>query len=148
MGALMPDAGLRSLLHSNLRAGIHWTAIETGMVSAGVPDSAGAALPHGTFWVESKRTSEWAVTLRPAQVAWLCTHARRGGRVFVAVRRLTKAGPVKGPAADELWLCRGEAARELLDGGLRGCPPSAVLGVWSGGPGRWDWAEVRAHLVG
>lgn len=145
----MPDAGLRVLLHTHLREGIAWSALEPGLGQApGVPDSVGAALPHGTFFVESKRADAWAVEVRPAQVAWTDTHLRHGGRCFIAVRRMTKGGPKMGPPCDELWLIDGHGIRELKDSGLRGVPPSWVLGVWTGGPGRWDWAEVRHHLTG
>lgn len=143
----MPDAGLRSLLHTHLRAGFHWQAVETGLTAAGVPDT-NFCSGGVEGWVECKATREWAVTLIPEQVGWLTTRARRGGRVFIAVRRVASAGPRKGPAADELWLIRGALAREAREGGLRGLPPSALLGVWPGGPGAWDWPRVSALLLG
>lgn len=129
------DGGLRTLFHNNLKRGMHWTVMENGVFSPGVPDS-NFACRGVEGWVEHKMTDGWAVTLRPAQVGWLLRRARAGGRVFVAVRR----------AGGELWLCRGSAADKLKASGLRG-NPKAVLGVWSGGPAGWDWEEVRELLL-
>jgi hypothetical protein len=141
----MPDDGLRSILHTHLRSSIRWQAIESGLTGGGIPDSYYISKSI-QGWVESKATKEWAVTLEPAQIGWLLQNVREGGNCFVAVRRHCKAGP-RRPAADELWLLDAAYARELRAGGLRGCPPVAVLGVWSGGPASWAWDEVRAHLL-
>lgn len=139
-----PDGGLRAILHDRLREGFMWQALESALTGGGIPDS--VYVSHGTSGVvESKWTEGWAVTLRPEQVGWLLQWTRNGGIGFVAVRRLCSQG-VKRPAADELWLCRAEFARELKQHGLRGCPPEAVLGTWYGGPAKWDWAEVASHL--
>lgn len=141
----MPDAGLRALLHTNLRRGIRWQAIESGMTGGGIPDS--YFISSGRQgWVESKQTAEWAVTLEVAQIGWLLQNAREGGYPFIAVRR-HHGGHSKSPAVDELWLLLGRYAAEAKQRGLRGVPPEAVLGVWSGGPGGWAWDEVRAHLL-
>ncbi len=142
-----PDDGLRSIFHTQLRAGFHWQAIESGLTGGGIPDSNFCAEGGLEGWVEHKATKEWAVTLIPEQVGWLVTRARRGGRVFIAVRRRCTAG-VRRVAADELWLLRGSYAAEAKRGGLRGLPPAAVLGVWSGGPSCWSWEEVAYHLRG
>lgn len=138
-----PDDGLRAIIHTGLPA-VHWQAIETGLLARGVPDSNGC---HGgvEFWVECKATEHWAVELQPEQVGWLTRRARAGGRVFVAVRRRFVA-TTRRSAADELWLMRGEYARELKDEGLR-CDPRAVLGSWPGGPRAWCWPEVLALLT-
>lgn len=142
----MPDAGLRALLHTNLRRGIRWQAIESALTGGGIPDS--YFISRGRQgWVESKATREWAVTLEVGQVGWLLQNAREGGFPFIAVRRFHEGGPRKGAAVDELWLLLGRFAAEAKQHGLRGVPPEAVLGVWSGGPGRWAWDEVRAHLL-
>lgn len=149
------DGGLRGLFRDNLPR-FHWQSVETGMTGRGVPDSNFCAPPGIEGWVEFKQTEEWAVTLRPEQVGWLCRRARAGGRVFVAVRRWPAASR-RREAADELWLLAGAAARELLDYGLPGgprcpldasrLPPGAFLSVWPGGPARWDWDAVAVTLT-
>lgn len=143
MARSKPDDGLRPLLHSGV-AGVHWQAVETGLTGAGVPDSNGCA--EGVeFWVESKATDGWAVKFEVFQVGWHLRRTRHGGRTFVAVRRRHDGGPRRGPAVDELWLFAGAWVRELSDGGLLAAPP---IGRWTGGPARWDWAEVRDLLLG
>lgn len=139
------DGSLRSLFRKRLRVGFHWQSIETGGTGLGVPDS-NYCCDGVEGWVEFKQTTGWAVSLRPEQVGWLVARSRAGGRVFVAVRRLDRGGPRKGGASDELWLLKGESARELKHDGLR-CDV-AVLGAWGGGPSAWDWNEVRSLLVG
>lgn len=142
----MIDGGLRGIFHDRLRVGIHWQAIETGEVVMGVPDS-NFCCDGVEGWVEYKQTDAWAVGIRPEQGAWLSTRHMRGGRTFVAVRRWHDGGPRKGAAVDELWLCSGQYARTLRHEGLQS--NSVVwLGVWSGGPARWDWDAVRRHLTG
>ena len=129
------DGSLRRLFRENMPE-VHWQSIETGMTGRGIPDSNGCYL-GSEFWVEFKWIpSGWRVPLRPEQIGWLLTRSRHGGSVFVAIRK-----------ADELWLLNGGAARDLKDHGLRKCPPEAVLGVWPGGPTRWPWGEVLAHLA-
>lgn len=130
------DGGLRKLLREKLPQ-VHWQAIETGGVGLGVPDVNGC-YRGAEFWVELKQTDGWAVTLRPHQIGWLLHRARAGGRVFVLVRR----------AREELWLCRGSCARELKSSGLKGVLPAAVLEVWGGGPQKWGWEALLAHLAG
>lgn len=142
MGA-KPDHGLRALFGQRLPQ-VHWQTIETGLVARGVPDSNGC---HSgvDFWIEHKWTEHWAVDLEPEQVGWLLRRARAGGHVFVAVRKLHYAS-TRRSATDELWLLKGEFAREIKDEGLK-CTPRALLGCWPGGPARWNWAEVLAHLT-
>lgn len=136
------DGGLRGLFEQNMRR-VHWQAIETGLTGKGVPDLNGC-LDGVDFWVELKQTPEWAVTLEPEQVGWILRRCRKGGRVFIAVRRKCAAGP-RRPAADELWLMAGAEAREAKDGGLRAVNP---LGVWTGGPSQWAWDDLLAILTG
>jgi hypothetical protein len=140
------DGGLRALYRKHL-PGFQLTAIESATTSPGVPDTEYCS-PYGTQgWIENKRSDAWAVTIRPLQVAWISRRARLGGRVFIAVRRLTKGGP-KTQAADELWLIHGRAVEALCDGGLRAVRSDFVLCVQSGGPEAWDWGAIKDHLIG
>ena len=143
----MKDGGLRDLFRHHLKAGWHWQTVEMSFASPGAPDLNGCS--QGIeVWVEMKQTKEWAVTLEVEQIGWALARTRRGGRVFIAVRRRHEGGPRIGKAVDELWLLRGSFARELRALGLRRCPPAAVVGVWPGGVSGWAWNEVRAALVG
>lgn len=141
----MTDGGLRGLFRRKLRQGFHWQSVETGGTGRGVPDS-NYCCDGVEGWVEFKQTSGWAVDLRPEQVAWLVVRARAGGRVFIAVRRVSDAGPRRGESSDELWLLGGEYARELKRDGLR--VERAVLDAWGGGPASWGWEKVRETLTG
>jgi hypothetical protein len=131
------DDGLRLLFRQRLPA-VDWQAIETGGTGKGVPDLNGC-MDGNEVWIEMKMTAHWAVQkMRPEQVAWIERRVRHGGRVFVAVRR----------AHDELWLLAPGAARPLIMGvRLSDLPADLILGRWSGGPARWNWAEV-AFLLG
>lgn len=145
---MSPDGGLRALLRRHLPR-VHWQSVESHGTGRGTPDVEGC---HDgvSFWVECKATSGWSVTLRPEQVAWHLRRARAGGRSFVAVRRAARGGP-RNPAADELWLLRGSAARELRSGGLRWAGDDrggALVGCWSQGPSAWDWEDVLRGLLG
>lgn len=142
----MIDGGLRSTFHDKLRRGIHWQAIETGGTGKGIPDSNFCGADVGEGWVEMKLTDAWSVGLEAEQVAWLKKRILVGGRTFVAVRRQHDGGPRKGSPVDELWLCSGIWAGELKSGGLKH-PDVIWLGVWSGGPARWDWDAVRELLA-
>lgn len=154
------DGGLRQLFRDHLRRGFHWQSVETVLVSQGVPDSNYCARNPKIFgdlmedplpgsgregWVEYKQTDGYAVTLRPEQIGWLTRRALTGGRVFVAVRRWHDGGTRRGEPVDELWLCAGGRARELKADGLRA--GRGILGVWGGGPARWDWGAVRELLL-
>lgn len=138
------DDGLRSQFRTNLRRGFHWNSIETGGTGKGIPDSE-FCCESIARWIEFKWTDGWAVTLLPEQVAWHVSRAERGGTSFVAVRRHHDGGVRKGPPQDELWLYHGKWAVELKAGGLRAGVP--CLGVWEGGPARWDWPAVRRVLL-
>lgn len=132
------DDGLRALFRSHLKK-VHWTTVETGMVQRGAPDLYGA--DGATFWVECKSVRRgWAVRFQPAQIGWLLSHARHGGRSFVAVRRR----PIR-ERADELWMYDGKNARELRDDGLR-ANVSPLL-VERLGPRLWDWGRVLSVLT-
>lgn len=138
------DGDLRSIFRRSLPT-VDWQSIESAITGGGVPDVNGCHR-GAEFWVEFKQTEEWAVSLRPEQVGWLCRRARAGGRVFIAVRRRCLAGPRRA-GADELWLLWGHFAPDLKTGGLRRAPPGSVLGIWSGGPRSWDWGAVLACLT-
>src|SRR5512139_2630800 len=107
--ARRPDGGLRRLFHQRLKAGCQWTAIETGAVAGGVPDSEFCFEGGAQGWLEFKVTKHWAVTFRPGQVPWISRRARLGGNVFVAVQR----------AGGELWLTHGSHIVDLAEGGLK-----------------------------
>ena len=139
-----PDDGLRAELHSHLRAGWHWQAVETGGTGLGIPDSNFCGPGGAEGWVECKATEAWSLSLRTEQVGWLCRRAHVGGRVWIATRRRHDGGVIRGAAVDELWLHWGGWARELEAGGLRAVEPA---GVWSGGPSGWDWSGVAEVLV-
>ena len=80
------DGGLRALFHENMKTA-QWTAIETGAVSRGIPDTE-YCFPGGVSgWIEFKRCRGNIVKYQPGQIAWIERRARLGGRVFVAVLR-------------------------------------------------------------
>lgn len=143
------DGGLRQLFRQHLPK-MHWQSIEVAAIAKGVPDC-NCCYQGVEFWVENKRSNAYTIGLRPEQVAWLDRRARNGGTVFIAVRRITKRGPRRGAAADELWLLDGRAARAI--GRLnslqmvRAIRPELVLCVEEGGPTRWQWSSVGAALV-
>mgnify|MGYP000465838860 CR=1 FL=1 len=139
------DGGLRPIFRDKLKKGWHWQSVETGGTGLGVPDS-NFCKSGVERWVEFKQTDAWACTLRPEQVAWHRRRALCGGRSFIAVRRWHDGGPRKGPPVDELWLFYGEDAMRLKDRGL--CAEGVVdLGIWKGGPSRWDWDEIGELLI-
>ena len=148
------DGGLRQIFRKHLRD-VHWCTIESPLTEGGIPDTNFCA-DGVEGWIECKKTEGWAVTLRPLQVGWLLRRSRAGGRALVAVRRRCPAGP-RSPAADELWLLAGAAARELKAHGLPRTdgvrwrsppwPPATHLGRWAGGPRGWDWPAVRRVLT-
>ncbi len=136
------DDGLRQLFRAHLpRTFIQ--AIETGQTGRGIPDLYYIHQGH-SGWVECKATSAWSVPLEAEQVAWLCRHARAGGRSFVAVRRRHAGGPRKGPPEDQLYLYRGADSPRLRAEGLLG--PDHVL-RFDGGPRSWNWPAILALLT-
>lgn len=138
------DGGLRSLFRQKLPE-FHWQSIETGGTGLGVPDS---NYCHDSVdaWIEFKQTEGFAVTLRPEQIGWLVRRAGAGGLVHVAVRRWHDGGERRGDSVDDLWLLAGAAAVTIKKQGLRR-DARYVVGVWTGGPSRWAWDEVRRHLL-
>lgn len=126
-----PDSGLRALFRKHLPL-FDFTSIETGITIMGVPD-ANYCYRGIEGWIETKACEHRRIRIRPAQIGWIERRLDHGGRVFVAVRR----------AQYELWLFHGSVAEQLLTQRLEEVPR---MGVWSGGPGRWDWDAV-AHLL-
>lgn len=141
--ASQTDGGLRPLFQTNIPH-FHWQSVETGGTGKGVPDS---NFCHQGLeaWIEFKWTAEWAVTLAPEQIGWHMRRHRAGGRTFVAIRRRVSAG-ARRVEDDSLYLYAGRHAIVLREHGLRG--DVHPLGVWSGGPARWDWSAVAAALLG
>lgn len=138
------DGELRPLFRQHLRAGIQWTSIESGGTGGGIPDSEFCAEGGLQCWCEFKQTTGWTVTLSKEQSAWHTVRHLRGGRSLIAVRRWPEAGVRRAPA-DELWIFLGRHAAELRAGGLRAGVP--CLGIWEGGPSRWDWDAVRRVVL-
>ena len=135
------DDGLRSLFRKNI-SDAHWQTIER-LLDRGVPDS-NVCVDGSDVWIEFKATRKWYVRMRPEQVGWLLARERRGGRTVIAVRRRMVAG---SPLTDQLWMIRGSAAAYVQDHGIKGLAGvNAFLGMWEGGPRRWDWSEIREIL--
>ena len=128
------DGGLRALFRANLPR-FDFQAIEMGERAAGVPDL-NYCCDGADGFIELKKADAWrVVSFRPEQVAWITRRVRHGGRVYVAVRR----------ARDELWLFAGRDAGAVALRSLREIKP---LGLWRGGPRRWDWDAVARILTG
>lgn len=135
------DGGLRGLFHKNIPG--HWTAVETGVVSLGVPDS-NYCVGGVEGWVEFKKSeSDGVIRVRPMQSAWLFRRWRAGGRCQVAIRMTHGGGKRKGPPCDHLYICDGQYAPDLITRGLRSVPST----IWVGGPERWEWEEIAARLT-
>lgn len=135
----MADDGLREKLRHGLPF-VHWQSIESALTGGGIPDLNGCY--NGVdAWVECKKTDGWTCgDVKVFQVSWALQRLRSGGRVVLATRRRTEAGPRKGKAVDELWLHSGAYMYECRKGGLRGAPTLLVTG---GGPANWDWEAVQ-----
>jgi hypothetical protein len=127
------DGDLRPIFRGYLPR-VDWQSIETAMTGGGVPDSNYCVLGF-EGWIEYKKTKAWAVKVRTDQVGWIERRVRHGGRVLVAVRRVTAN-------ADQLYLYRGPAIRPLKSGGIQSVPDELLIGNWDGGPGKWDWDAV------
>jgi len=97
-------------------------------------------------WIENKRCEASACEVQPSQVGWIERRIRNGGRVFIAVRRLAKAGK-RREARDDLILLRGAAIRDLATSGLVGVPKRFWIFENSGGPAQWDWDQVYHDLI-
>jgi len=136
------DGGLRQIFQKNLRdADI--VSIESWSTGRGVPDFNYCIDGH-EGWVEAKLTAALAVRISPEQIGWIERRLRFGGRVTLAVRCISVAGPRKGAAVDALWLYDGSQVRAVADIGLR---HQNRLGYWPGGPAKWNWSEIRAILT-
>ena len=138
------DGGLRALYRKHL-PGWQWTSSESGLTSPGVPDSEFCTPSGVTGWIENKTTTGWAVKLRELQVGWIDRRARLGGRVFVAVRRISPGGPRSSPA-DELWIIPGHAVKDLCDGRLNKMRANQVTTIQYAGPEAWNWDTVKGCL--
>ena len=139
----MIDGGLRKIFHSKL-PDIHWQAIETGSTGKGIPDSNGC-YQGVEFWCEFKKTSANVVNLSPEQVGWILRRKRAGGNVYIAVRK-KRSQSVRREACDELWLFSGIDAAHLKEGGLKS-NLVLPLGIWRGGPNKWDWQAVKKQII-
>jgi hypothetical protein len=135
------DGGLSQHFQKNLPLW-DWQRVENSAVGRGVPDLNGCF--NGTeVWIENKTTEAWKVDLRPEQSAWAARRARAGGRVFIAVRRLCKAGP-RRPGADELYLFGAHQGQDLITQSLKTVIP---LGLWVGRPASWGWPAIQNLLL-
>jgi hypothetical protein len=141
MNRARADGDLRSIFKNHLPH-MHWTPIETASTGGGVPDT-NCCWKKIDFWIEYKFTSGNAVKFRPLQPGWIMRRTRAGGRVFIAVRKTTMAGP-RREAGDALWLFPGSEVRALVDTGLAGARP---CGVWEGSPASWPWEAVERALL-
>lgn len=139
------DNGLRPIIRGNMREGMWFTTIETGLVTQGVPDLNYLADGGIEGWIECKATDGYAIKFQPMQVGWHMRRYRMGGRTWIAVRRQTRGGPRSGPAVDELYMVAGCHVEEARDSGLDGPHARFISG---GGPDKWDWREVRRLLLG
>ena len=133
----MTDARLRQVFKEHL-PDFDIQSVETWGTGRGVPDM-NFCYNGVEGWVEFKRTKHWKVNVAPEQVAWIERRLRAGGSVLIAVRRIQPA------TVDDLYLLHGSQARALAMGER----PSTInaLGVWSGGPARWNWQEIKALLL-
>ncbi len=113
-----------------------WQAVETGSTGRGIPDLH-YCFPGGVSgWIEAKKTTGWAVSISPEQIAWNEQYTRMGGRCFIAVRR---QGSARGIGRDELWLFEGNQVRALSEKGLK-C--GTHLAKYEDGPAKWDWIDI------
>lgn len=141
-----PDNGLRPIIRGNLRDGMWWTTIETGLVTQGVPDLNFISDGAVEGWIECKATKAWAVVFKPLQIGWHERRRRMGGRTWIAVRRQTRGGVRSGDTVDELYLVPGRYVEDLANNGLDGCAHVYYMGA--GGPAGWKWTDVRRHILG
>ena len=141
----MSDGQLRQIFQQYIPQ-FHWQSVETWSTGQGVPDCNFCGFTK-EGWIEFKSTGAWRVDVSPEQVGWIERRMRAGGNCFVGVRRKHIGGIKKGKPEDELWLFDGQAMRALRQCRLSDVPPLFLLGKWSGGPGNWDWLEVRKKLL-
>lgn len=107
----LKESAFWQLIRKNLK-NVHLQRIETGGTGRGIPDLNGCF--SGTeFWAELKVVNSGKkIALRPEQIAWLLQRTKHGGRTFIIVR---------APNSD-IYLYKGEDAKEVLDEGLRKNP--------------------------
>ena len=136
------DGGLSDIFKKALPK-VHWQRIETQMTGLGVPDMNGC-FNGAEFWIEMKSTGADKVKIDKEQVAWAERRIRVGGKVLLAIRKHCSAGP-RRQACDELHLFGGVDTRLVFLNGLK-ANKNRALGIWKGGPSRWDWEIVAAFL--
>lgn len=132
------DGGLRPLFFRMLPQ-FHWVAMETGLVTQGVPD-ANYCGNGAEGWIEFKATKSNAIGLRPAQVGWILRRVRSGGCVWIAVRAMRTL------KSEALWMIPGGLAREVKTGGLAALAGRQGVRAFPGGPNSWPWAEIDELL--
>jgi hypothetical protein len=137
----MKDGGLRTIFRTQFRDW-QWSSIESAGTVTGIPDSEFCTPVGIQGWIEFKQTSIWRVNMRPFQVAWLMRRCRYGGNAWIAVRRTPFSQREAG--VDDLWLVKGDQAQALAEGGLE----NVYADVWHGGPGNWNFSEIRDILHG
>lgn len=137
------DGGLRQLEMKYI-TGAHFQSIETWSTGQGVPD-VNVCIGGVESWIENKQTRFNVLNISSQQIAWIERRIRNGGRVFIAVRRHTLAGPRKGKSVDELIVFAGRDVRLLAQFGVAGAAP-ILRSI--GGPAKWDWSRFRVTLTG
>ena len=110
-----------------------WVSIESGATGAGIPDAYFCFEYRKMGWIEYKQCAVNAVKISPLQVAWHSQHSRKGGRSYIAVRR-----------KDELHIYPSSEARNISTGGIK---TATAMGVWRGGPSKWNWAAIEEILT-
>lgn len=139
------DGGLRAEFRKHIPH-FDWSSIETGSSESGVPDN-NFCYEGAEGWIEFKQTALREVRLRPDQIGWLAKRARHGGHVFVGVRRWHDPRWSKfSEDTDQFWLLEGGASVVVKQRGLRESE-RYVLGIWEGGPSRWDWNAIASILT-
>lgn len=133
------DGGLASIFKNKLPH-IHFQSVETWSTGQGVPD-VNYCFEGSEGWIELKKTEAIKVNISPEQIAWAERRIRAGGNVFLAVRRICKAGP-RRKSRDELWLFNGSDIRAVYLKGLTIEP----IGLWEYGPSAWGWKELADIL--
>src|SRR5262245_2921823 len=135
----MKDGNLRSLFRQRF-PDFQWSSIETAGTATGVPDSEFCTPWGAQGWIEFKQTHINKVVISLFQATWLVQRSRYNGNAWIAVRRTPRSKKELGK--DELWLMRGDQAQALFILGLSG----TSAWCWHGGPGQWNWDEIRSML--
>ena len=111
-------------------ADAHWVRVESPG-TPGVPDLNGC-LRGVEIWVELKVVRGRKVALRPAQVAWMVSRGRAGGRSWIVARV---------ERTEEIWIWPGCEALEVASRGLDVEPLLRVAKPY-------PWSAVRNLLFG